>query len=142
MHYSPRADEIVFDQEPRGRSKLLDEGRDYVAMPQALSGGTIVAAAARVPGFVSRSTTSFEGTPFFPEQPVIFMHERTAPSGRKYIVMIEGTGWYDSCLRLHRGSETGSAAGELTLGWDGFRGVPRNRAGTARPCLVWEIGAA
>jgi hypothetical protein len=90
MNYSPPPDEIVYDQVPNGRSALLNGSSKYVAVTEHdfVQGSTT--AAAMVPDCEDHFAKNplVGGSGFQP--PIVFMHDRAAPSGRHYLVILRG----------------------------------------------------
>jgi hypothetical protein len=88
MNYSPAADEIVYDQEPNGRSALLDGSSKYVALVENDDFNGSTTAAVTVPDCEAQfeKMMGFGGS----QPPVVFMHDRAAPSGRHYLIILRG----------------------------------------------------
>jgi hypothetical protein len=93
MRYSPPADQIVFDQDPAGRPALLNSPQAYVPLIKpGYEGPAITTAAAKVPDCAYRFLSMARGFASLPlgnlAPPIIFMHERYSPSGKRYLVIL------------------------------------------------------
>jgi hypothetical protein len=91
LNYSPPPDEIVFDQVPNGRSPLLNGSSKYVPRTETDQLRGTTTAAASVPECETNfaNAVRLQSTPAM-QPPILFMHERSAPSGRQYLVILRG----------------------------------------------------
>jgi len=90
MTYSPPADQIVFDQDPAGKSPLLNGGQEYIPVVESGFDGPAITVAARVPDCTNRFISLLYGPGKNWSQPILFMHERTTRSGHRYLIILFG----------------------------------------------------
>jgi hypothetical protein len=102
MNFTAPAEEVVFDRNPAGKSELLD-GRLGYATRQTYYGysGPPLTEALRIPRCEERFAALANGSTWASGQnPVLFMHERTAPSGYRYLIILRGADILEHTLNV------------------------------------------
>jgi hypothetical protein len=95
LNYSPSADEVVYDQEPGGAPLLLYKPGYQKWSRGGFEGGTL-ATASKVPECYRRFQEEESGTTYVMQNPVLFLHERRALSGRRYLVVVTGDDFFQA----------------------------------------------
>jgi hypothetical protein len=128
LAYAPPAGAVVYDEDPAEASRILRDGVAGFSRAMAINEDAPRGWVPPVQAVIPKSFTDFQSWVFSRAprgwtEPLLFLHERTAPGGKKYLVAVQLSLRFD----FNRRSEPDERSGQLVL----IYGVDKHRTLTA-----------